>query len=235
MGVWGMRLTVGVDMVIADGVVRDMMADLWRANVDGGCDPNPGGVMGLGVHLVDPSGRVAAELSERPQGYGTSNTAEFFAVLRALQEAHRLGAKRLLVVADSRLTVGMLTGRMRAHKAHLGELLRRVREVEEHFEEVSYQWVPREKNKAADALATKAIEEETGRKRGGGAGAGRAKQAAGGFRADGAKCSCGRRSVFRWQVFKDGRKHIRQECPEHGFLRYAPKEEPFVGLAGSQA
>lgn len=212
------------------------VSGLWRAHVDGGCDPNPGGVMGLGVVLEDPGGRVVARLSERPEGVATSNVAEFNAVLRALEEAKRQGALRLEVVADSRLTVGMMTGRMRAHKAHLAALLKQVRDVEQGFDEVLYRWVPREQNRDADALATKAIEEKTGRKRG--AGRGKKKQgataASGKPVAEGTRCSCGEESVFKWQVFKDGRRHIRQECPRHGFLRYAPAEQPFLNKVGAE-
>lgn len=213
----------------------------WRAHVDGGCNPNPEGVMGLGVHLVDPAGHDAARLSERPGGRGTSNTAEYHGVLRALEEAKRQGAKRLEVVADSRLTVGTLSGRMQARAPHLVALVKRIRVAEAALDEVKYRWVPREQNKVADTLASLAIEEKTGRKRGGGrsgsagsagsAGAG-AEPSAGKGKVDGIRCGlCGQESLFRWQTFRDGSKHLRQECLTHGFLRYAPKEKEFVGRA----
>lgn len=228
------------DTVIAQGALAGPMAGdlsgLWRAHVDGGCNPNPEGVMGLGVHLVDPAGNVSAQLAEQPGGRGTSNTAEFHAVLRALQEAKRKGARRLEVVADSRLTVGMLTGRMRAHKAHLADLLKRVRREQEDFDEVLYRWVPREQNKDADRLASLAIERVTGRKRGSGRSGSAPAGEKGKAVAVDTRCSvCDKECTFTWQVFKDGRKHIRQECPVHGFLRYAPKEEPFVELADSRS
>ncbi len=214
---------------------------LWRAHVDGGCNPNPEGVMGLGVHLTDPAGTVRAQLSEQPPGRGTSNTAEFHGVLRALQEAKRQGARRLEVIADSRLTVGMLTGRMRAHKAHLAALLKQVQKEQEGFDEVLFRWVPREENKDADRLASLAIEKVTGRKRGGGRagvpapGAAQGKAEAKAVAVD-TRCSvCEKECSFTWQTFKDGRRHIRQECPVHGFLRYAPKEEPYVELADSRS
>ncbi len=215
--------------------------DWWRAHVDGGCNPNPEGVMGLGVHLVDPSGREAARLSERPGGRGTSNTAEYHGVLRALEEAKRQGAKRLEVVADSRLTVGTLSGRMQARAPHLVALVKKIRVAEAALDEVKYRWVPREQNKEADALASLAIEEKTGRKRGGGkAGrtdrpgttSGGVETSAGKGKVDGTRCGmCGQESLFRWQRFRDGSRHLRQECLTHGFLRYAPKEEEFMERA----
>lgn len=210
----------------------------WRAHVDGGCNPNPEGVMGLGVHLVDPTGRERARLSERPGGRGTSNTAEYHAVLRALQEAARQGADRLEVVADSRLTVGTLSGRMQARAPHLVALVKKIRVAEAGLEAVEYRWVPREKNKVADELASLAIEEKTGRKRGGGGvqdTKGPGPSGPGKPKADGVRCSaCGQESLFRWQTFRDGRKHLRQECIKHGFLRYAPKEDEFMERASDK-
>lgn len=46
------------------------------------------------------------------------------------------------------------------------------------------------------------------------------------------KCPrCGKDCRFKWQQFKNDSKHIRQECPIHGFIRYAPQTEQFIILA----
>lgn len=33
---------------------------------------------------------------------------------------------------------------------------------------------------------------------------------------------------FKWQQFKNGTRHIRQDCPKHGYIRYAPQIEPYM-------
>jgi ribonuclease HI len=211
---------------------------LWRAHVDGGCDPNPGGVMGIGVVLQEPGGDIVAELSESPGLSGTNNIAEYTAVLRALEETKRRGGERLEVVADSRLTVGTLSGHMRARAPHLIAILDKIRALQADMEEVRYRWVPRAMNADADRLSTLAI---TAAKRRAGivprgappAGATGASPAVR-HTANDWRCSCGRESIFRWQVTKDGRRQIRQECPEHGFLRFAPREKSYMGLAGPE-
>ena len=49
------------------------------------------------------------------------------------------------------------------------------------------------------------------------------------------KCpKCNGDCIFKWQEFNDGSRHIRQECPVHGFIRYAPKIEPYLTIV-SQA
>jgi hypothetical protein len=44
---------------------------------------------------------------------------------------------------------------------------------------------------------------------------------------------CGRECVFRWQEFRNGKRHIRQDCPHHGYIKYAPKIEPCLTLANN--
>jgi len=49
--------------------------------------------------------------------------------------------------------------------------------------------------------------------------------------------SCGEKEEelrYSWQVFSNGKKHIRVECKNcMRFIRYAPQVEPYVSLAGA--
>jgi hypothetical protein len=46
------------------------------------------------------------------------------------------------------------------------------------------------------------------------------------------KCPwCKRDCKFIWQTFEDGSEHIRQECPVHGYIRFAPQTEPYKTIA----
>lgn len=42
---------------------------------------------------------------------------------------------------------------------------------------------------------------------------------------------CKRDCIFQWQDFKNGTRHIEQRCPHHGYVKYAPKIEPYITFA----
>lgn len=228
------------------------------AYVDGGAHPNPGGEMGVGVSIHEPGegrkpGRLVHEISEAP-GKGTNNQAEYVAVQRALEECKRLGAGEVLLRADSALTVNQLTGKFRIKEPKLRQLAARVTKLAETFDQVAFEWVPREENALADALATKAIrgalggEFETGTKyvakqakppqagpKREGLGSKSTEELADRYDPKARQCpKCGKPCTFQWQRFADGSWHVRQECPAHKYVRYAPNEEPFLTLAGKK-
>lgn len=46
------------------------------------------------------------------------------------------------------------------------------------------------------------------------------------------KCPrCKRDCIFQWKDLKNGTRHIEKRCPHHGYIRYVPKIEPYLGLA----
>jgi len=229
------------------------------AYVDGGAHPNPGGQMGVGVSIHEPAegkapGKLVAEVSEAPAGKGTNNMAEYIAVQRALEECKRLGATELLLRSDSSLVVNQLTGKFRIVDPRLREMAVRINKLAETFDQVSFEWLPREETKVADALATKAIrgvlggEFESGTKyvakaakppaagpRREALGSKETEKLADRFSVKARECpKCGKPCTFKWQRFADGSWHVRQECPEHGYVRYTPNEEPFLTLAGKR-
>jgi ribonuclease HI len=191
---------------------------------DGSCNPNPGR-MAIGVVLEDASGTVK-EVSEALEADGTSNQAEYHAVIRGLKEAKALGATGVVVKGDSNLVVQQVTGRFRVQKPELRPLHKKVVELAEGFDEVDVQWVPREQNAHADALSKKPLGVGGATKGGSKLGSKPSK------REHSVLCPrCRKPCTLSIQVFKDGSEHIRQECPEHGFVGYAPDEEPFRSLA----
>jgi predicted RNase H-like HicB family nuclease len=42
---------------------------------------------------------------------------------------------------------------------------------------------------------------------------------------------CKRDCIFQWRDFKNGTRHIEQRCPHHGYIKYVPKIEPYLGWA----
>ena len=120
---------------------------------DGASRGNPGPAA-IGVVVLDETGRVVTKLS-KAIGRTTNNRAEFLALIAGLKEALRLGAECVDLKLDSQLIVRQLKGEYRSkelkplHKQTL-QLLRR-------FKSYSIEHIPREQNKAADALSRRAL------------------------------------------------------------------------------
>jgi len=74
---------------------------------DGASRGNPGPA-GIGVVLCTRKGEIIQEISEH-LGTATNNIAEYTAVIRGLEAAALLKAKRATVVSDSQLMVRQMT------------------------------------------------------------------------------------------------------------------------------
>jgi ribonuclease HI len=123
---------------------------------DGGSRGNPGPA-GFGAVLLDDAGHVVRELSEFI-GRATCNEAEYRALIAALQAARELGARDLLIRADSQLLVRQLGGQYKVKSRSLMPLALRARRLLEEFASWKAEHVPREMNSRADALANAAMD-----------------------------------------------------------------------------
>ncbi|HZD01296.1 MAG TPA: ribonuclease HI family protein [Actinomycetes bacterium] len=127
---------------------------------DGGARGNPGPA-GYGVVVTDRDGAVLTELSEGI-GWATNNVAEYKGVIAGLRRARELGARRVVVRADSLLVVNQQLGRWKVRNEGLLPLAAEVRRLARGFERVSWQHVPRARNRRADALANQAMDRQGG-------------------------------------------------------------------------
>jgi probable phosphoglycerate mutase len=128
---------------------------------DGGSRGNPGPA-GYGAVVRDPeAGEV---LARRRGGLGTAtnNVAEYTGLVAGLQAAGDLGATVADVRMDSKLVVEQCSGRWKVRNESLKPLAAQVRDLVRGFRRVSFEWVPRERNAAADALANEAMDEQAG-------------------------------------------------------------------------
>ncbi len=180
---------------------------------DGGAIPNPGN-MGIGVVLIDDN-RIIKELSKKLDGVGTNNEAEYSALIEGLKQAIELGWKNICIQGDSKLVINQIKGMWKINKPHLRVLNNTVKELLNNFNSVEMKWIGREQNSRADAAASMAL----------------------GFKEDpyhqmikkdktdhGSSCpKCGKECKFELQTFKNGDQHLKQRCPTHGFIRWAPK------------
>ncbi|HET8590541.1 MAG TPA: reverse transcriptase-like protein, partial [Nakamurella sp.] len=125
---------------------------------DGGSRGNPGHA-GYGAVVLDPD--TGAVLAERwgYLGRTTNNVAEYSGVIAGLRAAAELGARRVAVRLDSNLIVQQMNGVWKVRKPELLPLADRVRDLVRGFDEVTFDWLPRERNKLADALANRAMDQ----------------------------------------------------------------------------
>ena len=130
--------------------------DTVIVHTDGASRGNPGPAA-IGVVIAEPSGRVLLEFGEA-LAPTTNNVAEYTAVIRALERAHELGARRVQVQMDSQLVVRQLNGSYRVKHVDMLPLYRRVLELIQSFDEVTFTHVPREQNTEADRLANAALD-----------------------------------------------------------------------------
>lgn len=124
-------------------------------NTDGGARGNPGPA-GIGV-VIRVGDRV--HRFKKFIGHATNNQAEYQAVILALAAAAKLGCTELMLCLDSELVVRQLKGEYRVKDAELGKLFVRIWNLKQQFLRVRFNHIPREQNRAADALVNQAIDE----------------------------------------------------------------------------
>ena len=112
---------------------------------------------GLGVVIEDDSGHIVKRIA-RYLGRATNNQAEYAALIEGLKAALELGAEELNIYADSELLVKQMNGEYRVKNPDLQERHAEARRLLEPFRSVVMTYIPREKNRDADALANEAID-----------------------------------------------------------------------------
>ncbi|MER6145381.1 bifunctional RNase H/acid phosphatase [Streptomyces sparsogenes] len=133
------------------------MARRFLVEADGGSRGNPGPA-GYGAVVRDAeTGETLAEAAEYI-GTATNNVAEYKGLIAGLRAAHALDPEaEVKVRMDSKLVVEQMSGRWKIKHPGMRPLAAEARAV---FppDRVSYEWIPRERNKHADRLANEAVD-----------------------------------------------------------------------------
>jgi ribonuclease HI len=132
-----------------------MKIEPWTIYCDGSAVPNPGR-MGLGAVVTAPDGSRHS-LSITAEGRGCNNEAELRALMAAMQYARQHGAAALLVHCDNSVVVQQLLGTATEPFVRLAPLFDEVRADLRSFESTQLMWIPRHRNREADALARAAV------------------------------------------------------------------------------
>jgi ribonuclease HI len=128
-----------------------------RLFTDGAARGNPGPA-GLGLVIEDADG-MRLWGGCRYIGTATNNRAEYLALIEGLRKAAEWAPDRLEVYLDSQLVVEQLAGRYRVKNADLRPLHDQALALLSGFRHSAVAHVPREKNRGADALANRAIDD----------------------------------------------------------------------------
>ncbi|MER7892519.1 bifunctional RNase H/acid phosphatase [Micromonospora sp. NPDC094482] len=134
-----------------------MAARVVQIEADGGSRGNPGPA-GYGAVVRDPeTGEVLAERSESI-GVATNNVAEYRGLIAGLEAAAELDAAEVDVRMDSKLVVEQMCGRWQIKHPGLRPLAAQAAGLVARFAAVRFSWIPRERNRHADALANAAMD-----------------------------------------------------------------------------
>lgn len=135
------------------------MGEVISIYCDGGSRGNPGPAAGAFVAL--DKGRVVHKHSKF-LGSVTNNFAEYTAVLMALEwlAKNKNIKRKIYFYLDSQLVVRQLSGVYKIKSQHLKPLFAKIIKTQRNMnKDVKYFSVPREKNKLADKLVNKMIDE----------------------------------------------------------------------------
>jgi ribonuclease HI len=127
-------------------------------NTDGACVGNPG-IMGIGGVIVKLPENETIKTFSIKMRKGTSNEAEYFAVIEALKILSTLDIKfnNVLLLSDSQNTVHHLNDIFQSKVSHLVKLYKETKKLMKSIDaNITIEWVSRDNNHIADALASAA-------------------------------------------------------------------------------
>jgi len=123
---------------------------------DGGSRGNPGPA-GIGVVVRAADGTPLVTLG-RFIGTATNNVAEYRALITAMEEAQKLGAKRIVIRGDSELIIKQMKGEYRVKHPDMKDLYDEAQFLIHQFNEATITHNLRHKNELADRLANLAMD-----------------------------------------------------------------------------
>ena len=133
-----------------------MADELFTLQFDGGSRGNPGPA-GSGAVVLAADGTPIVTVGKFI-GRATNNVAEYTGVIVALEEALKLGAKKISIKGDSELIIKQLKGEYRVKHPDMKVLYERAMNLIRKFDTVTIGHNLRHKNELADKLANLAMD-----------------------------------------------------------------------------
>jgi len=125
---------------------------------DGGSRGNPG-PSASGYVLLDENDTVIIK-SGVYLGITTNNQAEYQSLKFGLEEAQKLGARKVEAYMDSLLVINQMKGVFKVKNRDLWPIHEAIKQLIENFEKVTFTHIPRELNKLADSEVNETLDAE---------------------------------------------------------------------------
>ena len=126
-----------------------MKAKVWT---NGASRPEEG--WGAAAAVIEIEGVAEPFLYSELLPSATVNEAEYAAVILGLEKAREHGATEVVALTDSLLVVEQIRGKWECRAENLLPLLGRVLRLLEGYQAARVGWLPRERNRATNALVT---------------------------------------------------------------------------------
>ncbi len=136
-----------------------MQHDELKIYTDGGARGNPG-PSAAGVVIMTMDDKVVEEFGEY-LGHQTNNFAEYTAISLALEHAKQYSPRRIWFYMDSQLAARQLNGQYKVKNPGLRPIFEAVKLHAQAFD-VTFDHIPRAKNKLADKQVNLAIDKALG-------------------------------------------------------------------------
>jgi ribonuclease HI len=132
------------------------MDEVLTLQFDGGSRGNPGPA-GIGVVVSAADGTPLVTLG-RFIGRATNNVAEYRGLITAMEEALKLGAKKVIIRGDSELIIKQMRGEYRVKNPDMQMLYAEAQTLLRKFTSAKIEHNLRNKNELADELANLAMD-----------------------------------------------------------------------------
>jgi ribonuclease HI len=137
----------------------------YHAYTDGGCRrANPGDAAWAFIVYEEHGSREIARRSHAFPTPETNNHAEYMAIWQLLNWAAAADICGILVHSDSQLVVNQLTGKWQTLDPNMERFKKQILELADELT-IDFKWVPRELNKAADALVNECMDAAFGKRK----------------------------------------------------------------------
>ena len=152
-------MAMAIDSLVETSVAKelDKHDQKLKLYADGGSRGNPG-PSASGYVLFDSRDRVILDKGVY-LGVTTNNQAEYTALKLGLEAALEYHAGEIDVYMDSLLVINQMKGLFKVRNRDLWPIHVAITELAKRFKKVTFNHVPRELNKAADAAVNRALDE----------------------------------------------------------------------------
>lgn len=129
------------------------MSDKINLYFDGASKKNPGKA-GSAYYVEDGDSSYGGY---KYLGIATNNEAEYNGLILGLKAIAKFTKYEVVVHGDSKLVIEQMKGKWKVKAENLKPLWEECKTLSNEFENISFKWIDRSKNKEADALANVAI------------------------------------------------------------------------------